>query len=558
MSFENNKIQVDIENLFKQNVNDLSAIKELYRKLKEIENKITQIKYIDSNLANKLKKEYEKLKRIILDENVSATLSNEIETINEKLTNEIETVNEKLTNEIETVNENLNNEIETINSQLDTNVKEINKKIDDIVYLIDNFPKEKNDLSDSERIQRAIDFVNSVGGGTVHFPQGSYIIGKTIILKDLVSLVGVGNIDFRGIQQPSVTEFIESDSFDVSSGTVFLEHEYTGTQGYRNNLIKNIAFKGRYSTPQRTKTGIKTKHMGVLIQNCSFTLLDIGVYLASSANNVVDCFGGSCNTTIFIGGTENIVTNLHDWARINSFVVKGDGNRIFNCKIFGDGSGASEYAIVNSGNRNMFINNYIDKYKFGAMLFRCEGKNIYGCNISHNYMYDNGTGDTSTPLKSTSIIFQTAKVGYKIFDNIIESNIIQTDFVGDVANVQNGLYFYADNDTQIFDNVISNNIISDDIPNKVKNVGTDFTKSMILNNKNFKTQNSGVSSVANGETINHGLSVKPKTIIVTGTNSRRCINVTNITNTTFTVSMINTSDNTLISEKENVNWIAIY
>ena len=85
MPKENNNMQVDIENLFKQNVNDLSAIKELYRKLKEVEEKFSQIKYIDSNLAYKLKKEYESLKRIILDENVQAKLSNDIEAINSQL-----------------------------------------------------------------------------------------------------------------------------------------------------------------------------------------------------------------------------------------------------------------------------------------------------------------------------------------------------------------------------------------------------------------------------------------------------------------------------------------
>ena len=85
MPKENNKMQVDIENLFKQNVNDLSAIKELYRKLQDTENKILQIKYIDSNLTNKLKKEYEKLKKIILDENVQAKLTNDIETINSQM-----------------------------------------------------------------------------------------------------------------------------------------------------------------------------------------------------------------------------------------------------------------------------------------------------------------------------------------------------------------------------------------------------------------------------------------------------------------------------------------
>ena len=87
MSNENNKMQVDIENLFKQNVNDLSAIKELYRKLKEVEEKISQIKYIDSTLTYKLKKDYESLKKVILDENIQAKLTNEINDIKSRLEN---------------------------------------------------------------------------------------------------------------------------------------------------------------------------------------------------------------------------------------------------------------------------------------------------------------------------------------------------------------------------------------------------------------------------------------------------------------------------------------
>ena len=70
MSNENNKMQVDIENLIKQNVNDLSAIKELYRKLKEVEEKITQIEYINDVLGYKLKKEIESLKDSIQNRNV--------------------------------------------------------------------------------------------------------------------------------------------------------------------------------------------------------------------------------------------------------------------------------------------------------------------------------------------------------------------------------------------------------------------------------------------------------------------------------------------------------
>ena len=67
MSYDINSQQVDIENLFKQNVNDLASIKELYRKIEELENKIEQIKYIDSKIVDKIKIDYEKFKTEILN-----------------------------------------------------------------------------------------------------------------------------------------------------------------------------------------------------------------------------------------------------------------------------------------------------------------------------------------------------------------------------------------------------------------------------------------------------------------------------------------------------------
>ena len=72
MTNEINKMQVDIENLFKQNELDLCSIKELYRKIEELEKKISQIEYINSTLVDKLKKDYEKFKNEILNENIQA------------------------------------------------------------------------------------------------------------------------------------------------------------------------------------------------------------------------------------------------------------------------------------------------------------------------------------------------------------------------------------------------------------------------------------------------------------------------------------------------------
>ena len=67
MPYDINSQQVDIENLFKQNENDLASIKELYRKIEELENKIEQIKYIDTKLVDMIKKDYEKFKSEILN-----------------------------------------------------------------------------------------------------------------------------------------------------------------------------------------------------------------------------------------------------------------------------------------------------------------------------------------------------------------------------------------------------------------------------------------------------------------------------------------------------------
>ena len=67
MSIDINKHEVDIDNLFKQNELDLCNIKELYRKIEELENKIEQINYINTKLVDKLKKDYEEFKNEILN-----------------------------------------------------------------------------------------------------------------------------------------------------------------------------------------------------------------------------------------------------------------------------------------------------------------------------------------------------------------------------------------------------------------------------------------------------------------------------------------------------------
>ena len=69
MPIDINKHEIDIDNLFKQNELDLCSIKELYRKIDEIEEKIRQKKIADNALADMFKKEIESLKKLIQNEN---------------------------------------------------------------------------------------------------------------------------------------------------------------------------------------------------------------------------------------------------------------------------------------------------------------------------------------------------------------------------------------------------------------------------------------------------------------------------------------------------------
>ena len=67
MPIDINKHEVDIKNLKEQNENDLLSIKELYKKIEELEKKIEQNKYINNKLIDKLRKDYEKFKSEILN-----------------------------------------------------------------------------------------------------------------------------------------------------------------------------------------------------------------------------------------------------------------------------------------------------------------------------------------------------------------------------------------------------------------------------------------------------------------------------------------------------------
>ena len=179
MTKENNKMQVDIDTLKKQNVNDLLSIKELYRNLKETEEKISQIKYIDNTLVKKLKKEYERLKEINFDVDLQIKLTNDIE---------------------------------TINSKLDTKAKQIDldnerKRIDNIEYITINTPMETDGYINynhgnfvSHTAYKCSDYINvsSYKGKEINVTTYfDYSSGIAQYQKDKSFISGIGQGDYK-------------------------------------------------------------------------------------------------------------------------------------------------------------------------------------------------------------------------------------------------------------------------------------------------------------------------------------------------------------------------
>ena len=84
-----NNAKNDIENLQDQNKYDFQEIKRLDGLIKEYNKRVTQSINFNNLINKKIESDYNKIKKIILDENVSATLDKKIDDVINKI-NELE------------------------------------------------------------------------------------------------------------------------------------------------------------------------------------------------------------------------------------------------------------------------------------------------------------------------------------------------------------------------------------------------------------------------------------------------------------------------------------
>ena len=309
---ENNKMQVDIDTLKKQNVNDLLSIKELYSKLEELGEKITQTKYIDNTIVKKLKKEYEKLEKIILDENIQV----------------------KLNNDIETINTQLNNDIKTINTHLDAIVNKVE------VFPSDFGAKGDGVADDTMALQNAINYCQNNNVKLKSQQNKVYLVTSKLFITKKINM----DLNCCVIKaSDNVTDIIDISTGQIWYGkirNIVLDCNNTSSNGFTvsygeklsiNNLVvkncKKICFsvKGGYEVICKDShfNGVETNSIGMKIDTSDCHFSDI---------ILIDCY-----KAIVTSDTTNYYNRIHAWMRNNElvgstfFTLDGGNNFITDC-----------------------------------------------------------------------------------------------------------------------------------------------------------------------------------------------------------------------------------
>ena len=185
----------------------------------------------------------------------------------------------------------------------DNTIEKINN-LEKLFLSIDNFPKEEGETTDTERIQRAIDLLNSNGGGTLYFPKGNYILNDTIKLYPYISIIGdnFGNTRFDGDFNKPMFEITDKTQRNdgvlikninlhrayLDNDTAIIDFQYVGYSKIENVSLYN-------HTANYNSIGILLGAFSYydVIEDCQLRGFKKCIYFINEANaNIIR--GGTC------------------------------------------------------------------------------------------------------------------------------------------------------------------------------------------------------------------------------------------------------------------------
>lgn len=327
---------------------------------------------------------YIMLARMLRKINELVAQGNNLQSIMEKLVEWInsqidEVVREQMQKWLDngTIKNIINEEIfGELNDKVNANTESINI-LNGVALSIETYPKQATDTSDSERIQRAIDYLNTLGGGTLNFPDGRYSIDKALLLYDNIALHGMSSVgtnftvngNYPFIKSYDITSRhdnmelsnmkIGRDGVDVNTPLLDFDHcSYT-----RLTNVNAYQFGS-----QQLNEGCVGLHFGSysyynVVTNCQFRQFHTGILCDGEANANV-YVGGNC-AYCGVYGVHIVKTNSQ---RFIAHAVEGGGdgvtayymeqkslfNNFIGCRI--ESVGASYKAVFEANSQSSFNN----------------------------------------------------------------------------------------------------------------------------------------------------------------------------------------------------------
>jgi parallel beta-helix repeat protein len=258
----------------------------------------------------------------------------------------------------------------------------INASLADIVTNIKNFPILASELDDTGRTQRAVDFVNSKGGGIIKFPLGTYTIGN---------ITCYSNIHFIG-EPGAVIKFKDNaDGFNIG--------------GCANNRFEGLEFDGSLQVTGSRKMINGTAPSKLRVKNCKLHHGFWGIYVNSVVDGIIeDCEG----------------YNFTQWA----FYIEGcDGFKYLNNRSHDNGYDGLKMAGTNTPNP---LVNLKDIIVTGNVCWNngSDGMDIAGNNIENVEVFGNIFHDNTLRGFDLKNVYQGSYIkNVRIYDNICKNNV---------------------------------------------------------------------------------------------------------------------------------------
>lgn len=387
---------------------------------------------------------------------------------------------------------------------------------------------------DTEVIQGTIDELPD-SGGAVYFPFGEYCVSSTInIPGGGVSILGDG-ASYRGAVDPGGPY----GSIIIACASMTEVINWTGENGTLDNM--HIHANDLANTALDV-TGEAMRILGCVFQSGLTETLRLGSFTGLCAESVADAnFNGTPAHLTPSTGTDQIVTSCRfikaaDLERV--LKVSSGTNRFVNCH-FTSGAGAdlAELVLVEVTG-NGFLGCRFDS-ALGMVNLKIDANNTWvtGCQFKGNGGNNPAIsvlagGNHSTVV--TGCLFQPKalaewSVGIDCADSTAAD---RTVFAGNEVATASGLY------SGIRPGVVRANVWHDTVG------GGDFYDN-----------NSGISTVADGDTITHNLERAPRSVQLTAaTDASRFVAAHTVGATTFTVRLHDTVG--AITTAEDVYWYA--